>query len=208
MTLIITPILTISTPKTSKTVRNSSAYQKSSIGNSICRSKVSIKGMESVLNHIAIQNNFSYDMYLLSPSPRPSACCQFFYSAATIPVKGEKTPSKLVPNGLHIEDCNVIPWELRIYGIFCGLIQDALGWLGIRAELSPGTFIPRIGMTTHATKHQLGHKEQLIWLWAWSPESDYLGWHLPVTLPSDPSQGLVLSEILTFIYKNEGNNCT
>ena len=88
MTLITTLILTMSTLKILRIVRNSLTYQKSSIGNSICRSKVSNRnGLTSP------SQQFLLVIYVPSPSSRPSACCQHFCcccSTTTVHVKGKK----------------------------------------------------------------------------------------------------------------------
>ena len=136
MTLITTLILTMSTLKILRIVRNSLTYQKSSIGNSICRSKVSNRnGLTSP------SQQFLLVIYVLSPSSRPSACCQHFCcccSTTTVHVKGKKRPPNLYGfyRGLYI-----VPGQSRICATLCRHKQDILGWLGIRAELAPGTFL-------------------------------------------------------------------
>ena len=146
MTLITTLILTMSTLKILRIVRNSLTYQKSSIGNSICRSKVSNRnGLTSP------SQQFLLVIYVPSPSSRPSACCQHFCcccSTTTVHVKGKKRPPNLYGfyRGLYI-----VPGQSRICATLCRHKQDILGWLGIRAELAPETSVLRSPLRSQRT---------------------------------------------------------
>ena len=104
MTLITTLILTMFTLKILRIVRNSLTYQKSSTGNSICRSKVSNRnGLTSP----------SQQFFLVI---RPFSKLQTLSLLSTLLLllfnynctcKGKETPSKLV--WASIEDCTQSP---------------------------------------------------------------------------------------------------
>ena len=146
MTLITTLILTMSTLKILRIVRNSLTYQKSSIGNSICRSKVSNRnGLTSP------SQQFLLVVYVLSPSSRPSTCCQQFCcccSTTTVQVKGKKHPPSLYG---FLQRTVHSPRIAKICATLCRHKQDILGWLGIRAELSPENSVLRSPLRSQRT---------------------------------------------------------
>lgn len=181
MILITTPIPIKSTPRTLRTLRTSLAHQRSSTGNSTCRSKVSKRNGICVDSLLCPEQ---FPLWLVSPfSKLQTLSLLSFLFSASIPVKREKHP-QTCKDWLHIWNHNIIIRSPTIYGIFCKHIQNPLGWLSARADFPLGASVPRIRMTTF--KYLPGPEGQVAWLQAYPPESDSRECHLPLAIQSQP----------------------
>lgn len=106
MTLITTPILTMSTLKILRIVRNSLTYQKSSIGNNICRSKVSERDGIRADSHLHPSEFFlSWTSFFKRQTLSLLSTLLLFNHNRTC--TGERHPRSV--SGLRREDCTQSP---------------------------------------------------------------------------------------------------